>query len=172
MPLREAPRGCRDTVCTRAPQNRRSCTFTKIISMVYKAIGLMSGSSTDGLDIVFVHFQERGGKWQYELKAAACYAYEKDWEERLLGAASLPAAGYLLLHSAYGHYLGQAVIRFMEEMDIHLQVDLVASHGHTAFHLPSEGMTAQLGDGAAIAAETGLAVVSDLRALDVALGGQ
>lgn len=140
--------------------------------MVYKAIGLMSGSSTDGLDIVFAHFQERGGKWGYELKAAACYAYEKDWEERLLAAASLPAAGYLLLHSAYGHYLGRSVIRFMEEMEIHLQVDLVASHGHTVFHLPAEGMTAQLGDGAAIAAETGLAVVSDLRALDVALGGQ
>jgi anhydro-N-acetylmuramic acid kinase len=52
------------------------------------------------------------------------------------------------------------------------KVNLIASHGHTTFHLPAQKMTHQLGDGAAIAAITGLPVISDLRSLDVALGGQ
>jgi anhydro-N-acetylmuramic acid kinase len=51
-------------------------------------------------------------------------------------------------------------------------VALIASHGHTTFHCPEKGMTAQLGDGAAIAAETRLPVVSDLRAIDISFGGQ
>ncbi|GAA4320485.1 anhydro-N-acetylmuramic acid kinase [Compostibacter hankyongensis] len=140
--------------------------------MVYKVIGLMSGSSLDGLDIVFVQLQERGGKWSYTLEAAACYEYEEEWKSRLMRAPGLSAREYLLLHADYGHYLGKKVNAFLEEMNLQLQAHLIASHGHTVFHLPEQGMTAQLGDGAAIAAETGLAVVSDLRALDVALHGQ
>jgi anhydro-N-acetylmuramic acid kinase len=64
------------------------------------------------------------------------------------------------------------VNRFIEENKLNYQVALIASHGHTTFHLPAKKMTAQLGDGAAIAAETGLPVVTDLRALDIAFGGQ
>jgi anhydro-N-acetylmuramic acid kinase len=52
------------------------------------------------------------------------------------------------------------------------QVQLIVSHGHTSFHLPSRKMTAQLGDGAALAARTSINVVNDLRAMDTALGGQ
>jgi anhydro-N-acetylmuramic acid kinase len=84
----------------------------------------------------------------------------------------MTALDYQLLHVEFGHYLGRQVNRFIEENGLHYQVALVASHGHTSFHMPAKGLTAQLGDGAAIAAETGLPVVSDLRALDVALGGQ
>lgn len=140
--------------------------------MVYKAIGLMSGSSLDGLDIVFAHFHDQAGVWNYEIKAAACYPYEREWADRLRLAPELSASAYLLLHSGYGHYLGEKTARFTEEHGIELQADLIASHGHTAFHMPVAGMTAQLGEGAAIAAEMNMAVVTDLRALDVALGGQ
>lgn len=140
--------------------------------MIYKAIGLMSGSSLDGLDIVFATFHENAGKWSYEIAEAECYPYTKEWGARLRDAASLTALEYQLLHTDYGHYLGEQVNRFIEEKDLHYQVALVASHGHTVFHLPAKRMTAQLGDGAAIAAETKLPVVSDLRALDVAFGGQ
>jgi len=90
----------------------------------------------------------------------------------LKGAGDLSAREYLLLHSAYGQYIGEEVNRFIKENDLDFKVQLVASHGHTVFHLPARGMTAQLGDGAAIAAATGLQVVTDLRSLDVALGGQ
>lgn len=139
--------------------------------MVYRVIGLMSGSSLDGLDIAFVEFHEQAGAWSYEVKATACYAYSEDWIEKLKKATSLNALEYQLLHTAYGHYTGQLVNSFIEENDLEYKVQLIASHGHTTFHVPSQQMTAQLGDGAAIAAITGINVVSDLRAMDVALGG-
>lgn len=140
--------------------------------MVYKVIGIMSGSSLDGLDLVFAEITENGGAWGAEIVAAACYAYEPDWQQRLQRATTLHALEYQLLHAQYGHYLGQSVNRFIEENNLQYQVAFIASHGHTTFHVPEQKMTAQLGDGAAIAAETGLPVISDLRALDVAFGGQ
>lgn len=140
--------------------------------MVYRAIGLMSGSSLDGLDLVFAEFHEQGGKWSYTIEAAACSPYSKEWVERLSTATSLSARDYCLLHTDYGHYLGEQVNTFIEKNGLQYQVAVVGSHGHTTFHLPAQGMTAQLGDGAAIAAETGVPVVSDLRVMDVALGGQ
>lgn len=139
--------------------------------MVYRVIGLMSGSSLDGLDIAFVEFHEQAGTWTYEIKAAECYAYSEEWTERLKKATRLNALDYQLLHTAYGHYIGQLVNAFIEEYSLHYQVQLIASHGHTTFHLPAQKMTGQLGEGAAIAAVTGINVVSDLRAMDVALGG-
>jgi len=147
--------------------------------MVYKVIGLMSGSSLDGLDIAYVYLQERVSSakdaprnWEYTFLHTACYPYTKEWKDRLAGATELSALDYQLLHVEYGHYLGREVLRFIEENGLHYQVQLIASHGHTTFHLPARKMTAQLGDGAAIAATTGINVVSDLRAMDLALGGQ
>jgi len=140
--------------------------------MLYRAIGLMSGSSLDGLDIVFASFNEQGGKWDFEIIQASCYEYTDEWIQNLKNAIHLPAKEYLLLHSSYGHYLGEQARRFIEEKQIQFQASLIASHGHTTFHIPGQKMTAQLGDGAALAAKTGLPVVTDLRALDVALGGQ
>lgn len=140
--------------------------------MVYRAIGLMSGSSLDGLDIVFAEIQENGGKWTYEIQFADCYPYTEEWINKLKQATSLSALDYQLLHAEYGHYLGQQVNRFIDENELQYKVAVVASHGHTTFHIPSKKMTAQLGDGAAIAATTQLPVVSDLRSLDIAFGGQ
>ena len=140
--------------------------------MIYRAIGLMSGSSLDGLDIAFVSFTEQGGKWSYQIENAATYSYDANWSNALKSFDSLSSREYLLLHAKYGHYLGQQVNKFIDENNLHFKVALIASHGHTSFHMPAEGMTAQLGDGAAIAAETGLTVISDLRSLDVALNGQ
>lgn len=140
--------------------------------MVYRAMGLMSGSSLDGLDIIFAEFLENGGQWSFELLEAGCQPYPEEWKSRLSGATGLTARDYLLLHSDYGHYTGQQVNAFIDQYNLHYKVAVIGSHGHTSFHLPAQQMTAQLGDGAAIAAETGLPVVSDLRALDVAFGGQ
>ena len=146
--------------------------------MVYKVIGLMSGSSLDGLDIAYVHLQERLATrqapkgWDFELVKADCYPYSDDWRGRLAVARGLSALDYQLLHVEYGRYLGQQVLRFVRENGLEYQVQLVVSHGHTTFHEVGRHMTAQLGDGAALAATARVNVVSDLRAMDVALGGQ
>ena len=140
--------------------------------MIYKAIGLMSGSSLDGLDIAYTHYQQTGGTWSYDIIHAGCYGYTDEWKEKLASATMLSALDYCLLHTAFGHYLAEQVNSFIETHSLHHKVDLVSSHGHTSFHHPAQRMTAQLGDGAALAAGTGLPVVSDLRAMDVALGGQ
>jgi anhydro-N-acetylmuramic acid kinase len=140
--------------------------------MIYRVIGLMSGSSLDGLDIAFVELHENAGKWQYEIKAADTYPYSEEWIKQLRGAVNYNALDYQLLHTAYGHYIGGQVNKFIARHNLQYQVQLIASHGHTTFHVPSKKMTGQLGDGASIAAITGINVVSDLRAMDMALGGQ
>ncbi len=140
--------------------------------MIYRAIGIMSGSSLDGLDIVFAEIIENGGQWSYQILHADCLAYTEEWIEKLKDATTLSALDYQLLHTQYGHYIGRCVNQFISTYQLQYKVALIASHGHTAFHIPSQKMTAQLGDGAAIAAVTQLPVVSDLRAMDIALSGQ
>jgi anhydro-N-acetylmuramic acid kinase len=147
--------------------------------MIYKVIGLMSGSSLDGLDIAYVHLQERVSGtaqaprgWDFQFIHTDCYAYSPEWRARLAGATGLSAREYLLLHAEYGRYVGELVGSFIAGKGLEFQVQLIASHGHTVFHDPARRMTAQLGDGSAIAAVTGINVVSDLRSMDVALGGQ
>ena len=132
----------------------------------------MSGSSLDGLDIAFIEFEEIGGKWNYDIKASDCPAYNFEWSERLANAHKLFAFDYLLLHADYGKYLAEKTNEFIEAHHLQHQVQLISSHGHSVFHSPAQGMTAQIGDGAVIAAITGVNVVSDLRAVDVAFGGQ
>jgi anhydro-N-acetylmuramic acid kinase len=139
--------------------------------MVYRAIGIMSGSSLDGLDLVFTEFQETAGKWNFEVKASACIEYD-EWKSKLASAKDLSARDYQLLHIEFGHFLGGQVNEFIQKNSLDYQVQLVSSHGHTVFHQPAQKMTAQVGDGASIAAITGLHVVSDLRSLDVAFGGE
>ncbi len=140
--------------------------------MFYKVIGVMSGSSLDGLDLVFCELNETGGKWNYTIIAAACFEYEPEWVDKLKNAINLNAYHYLLLHTEFGKYIGEKINYFIEKNNLQFQVQLIVSHGHTTFHTPQLRMTAQLGDGATIAATTGINVVSDLRAMDIALGGQ
>lgn len=132
----------------------------------------MSGSSLDGLDIVYTELHENGGQWSFEILEAECYPYSREWADKLRNAIHLSALEYQLLHTEYGRFLGTSVNRFISDKGLDYKVALVASHGHTTFHHPEKGMTAQLGDGATIAAVTKGIVVSDLRALDVAFGGQ
>jgi len=136
----------------------------------YAVIGLMSGSSLDGLDLVCCRFFFDNGVWSYTVEASECMAYPEEI------AASLRAAFYKnsteinKLNLVYGKYLGEQTHRFMQKF--HLHPDFIASHGHTIFHRPSEGYTLQIGDGQAIASETGLMVINDFRSLDVLRGGQ
>lgn len=140
--------------------------------MIYRVIGIMSGSSMDGLDIAFTEFTETGGKWSFEIIAADCIGYNHEWKNKLQAAPNLSALDYQLLHTEFGRFIGQQINSFINKYQLHHKVHLIASHGHTVFHFPSQKITAQIGDGASIAAETKLAVVSDLRAMDLAFGGQ
>ncbi len=140
--------------------------------MVYKVIGLMSGSSLDGLDIAHVQLEEVRGQWSYQLLHTACKPYNDEWLSLLQQAANLSVSAFLKLNTRYGRYLGEQINDFIAENAIQHQVHFIVSHGHTVFHEPGSQTTFQLGDGASIAAVSGLPVISDLRALDVALGGQ
>lgn len=140
--------------------------------MKYSAIGLMSGSSLDGLDIALAEFSETNHHWSFQILKTGCYPFSSRWKLRLSSATGLPAEAYLLLHTEFGKYCGEQVRRFLKETNIRKKWAVIGSHGHTTFHAPQKGMTHQLGDGATIAAISGIPVVSDLRMLDVALGGQ
>ena len=132
----------------------------------------MSGSSLDGLDIAYVQLTETRGQWAFEIIHAACVPYNEDWLHQLKHIHQLSVPDFLRLHTSYGHYTASAVKQFMDEHDLEHKVHFIASHGHTAFHDPATKTTFQLGDGAAISAQTSLPVITDLRAMDVAHGGQ
>ncbi len=133
------------------------------------AIGTMSGTSLDGIDIALCSFSESDKSWNYKIVEAETIAYPVFWTEKLKGAHDLNAQEFLLLNNEYGRYTGELISRFMHGKNI---PQLIASHGHTIFHQPEKRLTFQLGNGAAIAAATGITTVCDFRNFDVALGGQ
>jgi anhydro-N-acetylmuramic acid kinase len=134
------------------------------------ALGIMSGTSLDGLDLALCRFDTMNGQWKYRIIKAETIPYPPEWQQSLLKAPEADALTISLLHASYGRWIGQACNVFLTGSSIKPQ--LIASHGHTIFHRPGEGMTLQIGSGAAIAAETGITNVCDFRSLDVALGGQ
>ena len=139
--------------------------------MVYKVIGSMSGSSLDGLDLVFVEIEEKGGNWSFQVLQADCMPFENELKEQLKNAPMLSARELASLDAAFGAYIGKQILQFIEKNALQYKVALIASHGHTVFHHPPH-YTTQIGNGAFVAATTSLPVVSDLRTMDVAMGGQ
>lgn len=136
----------------------------------YRVLGLMSGTSLDGLDLALVEFTA-GKRWTFDLLKGATYAYDRKWEKILDTAHTLSGNDLIERHAAYGRYLGERCVSFLQKAKPD-RIDLIASHGHTIFHQPEKGITFQLGDGAALHAVTGIPVVSDFRSLDVSLGGE
>jgi len=141
------------------------------MQQTYRVIGLMSGTSLDGLDIAYCIFSEQGKTWKFSIEKAATVNYDGNWRKVLQQAHKLSAADILKLHNTYGEYLGKATAKFIKDNAIK-KVDFVASHGHTIFHQPEKKFTFQLGSGAALTAACKLPVVNDFRSLDVALNGQ
>ena len=137
----------------------------------YKVIGLMSGTSLDGVDIASCVIRRMDGTWAFAIEHAQTVQYSSNWKKKLQAASDMRADDLLALHSAYGNYLGVLVRAFRTKRRIR-SVDFIASHGHTIFHQTSRGLTFQLGNGMALHAATDLPVVYDFRSLDVALGGQ
>lgn len=137
---------------------------------VLKAIGLMSGTSLDGLDICFAQFWKENSKWNFKILKAETLPYPKDLEDQLRNSIHLSSQDLLALNSGYGFYLGKAVRNFIENNQIE-KIDLIASHGHTVFHQPKRKFTLQIGDGRAIKTMTEIPVIYDFRSQDVLLGG-
>lgn len=138
----------------------------------YHIIGLMSGSSLDGLDMAYCQFQVSDGHQilSWKILEAATLPYSPSWQERLRGLPTANALELAQTDVAYGSLIGELVNDFIQEHD--LKPDFIASHGHTIFHYPAQKMTLQIGEGAAIAAATGYPVICDFRTKDIALGGQ
>ncbi len=136
----------------------------------FTAIGLMSGTSLDGLDICFCRFTYDNNKWDYAILATETHAYPKTIKQQIATAQNMNALEFVAFHSSYGKYTGEVVKAFMNKY--HVQPNIIASHGHTIFHQPEKGFTVQIGSGAHIAVETGVDTVCDFRTTDVAAGGQ
>lgn len=136
----------------------------------HRVIGIMSGTSLDGVDLAGCSFTQRDDGWKYTIHCGETIPYPEDWSRRLRELEKGSALDFVRTDSEYGHYLGRLAAGFIARHDF--RPGFIASHGHTIFHRPDQGYTAQIGLGAAIAAETGLPVVSDFRTTDVALGGQ
>jgi anhydro-N-acetylmuramic acid kinase len=133
-------------------------------------IGLMSGTSLDGLDIAYIKFTN-SDHLCYEIIHATTLPYSDDWKSKLKNAYFASAVEITKLNADYGRFLGEKVLEFTNAYAID-KIDFVASHGQTIFHNPSQGYTLQIGNGASLAATCNLKVISDFRTQDVALGGQ
>ncbi len=134
-------------------------------------IGLMSGSSLDGLDIATVKF--RMGKPEhisFELMHQASVNYPEEWHKKLGEAFYTDQESLKKLDVEYGKFLGEATARFIDATQF--KPDFIASHGHTVFHRPDLGYTLQIGNGQAIADKCKTLAINNFRSEDVCKGGQ
>ena len=136
----------------------------------YFVVGLMSGTSLDGIDFVYVKFDKKNYT-NFELLASKTVDYSDLWKIELQKAISYSEEKLKQLNVAYGVLLGEEVNEFIKEFKVD-HIDFVASHGHTILHQPEKRITLQIGDGQVIANLTKKKVVCDFRTQDVKLGGQ
>ncbi|WP_299161201.1 anhydro-N-acetylmuramic acid kinase [uncultured Eudoraea sp.] len=137
---------------------------------IHKVLGLMSGTSLDGLDLAYCHIWKKLDRWKFEIKETRAISYDADMRSSLQNSIDLPADELLILHNTYGSWLGQQAREFIEEKD--LEVDIISSHGHTTHHQPEQGLTFQIGSGQHLANVSRHKVVCDFRSNDVSLGGE
>lgn len=133
-------------------------------------LGLMSGSSRDGLDMALVRFSRDEGRWHYQFLASETIAYPVSLRDELLAAYTYRADQLAALDARLGRYFGEKCREFIDGQSSKPQ--LIASHGHTLYHQPALGFSQQIGHPAHIAAQTGINVAADFRSMDIALGGQ
>jgi anhydro-N-acetylmuramic acid kinase len=136
----------------------------------YKVVGLMSGTSLDGLDIAFCNFTLENSNWKFSIEKAETIPYSKDWKHKLKISTELNGLELTKLDLDLGTYFGQKTKEFLKKHN--LSPDFIASHGHTIFHQTDINLTLQIGNGFCILKETGINVINNFRALDVILGGQ
>lgn len=136
----------------------------------YNVIGLMSGTSLDGLDLAYCQFFKKNEIWEFKIVNTKSVDYTTDFKALLKNAINLPVPEFTKLHNSYGTWLGEQVKLFVDKHN--LEVNFIASHGHTTHHKPEKGFTLQIGSGQHLANASGLQTICDFRNNDVALGGQ
>ena len=136
----------------------------------YSVLGVMSGTSLDGIDLA--HVQLRcDGNWQFKICHAQTISYSLKWKDKLSNLTSKSKDALVSIDEDYTNLLAQVINDFIERNSIE-NLDAICSHGHTALHRPEEKLTYQLGNRSELATKTGQKVVCDFRVQDVELGGQ
>lgn len=142
----------------------------------FTVLGIMSGTSLDGIDLALVHFSKKNHRWNFTIKAANTVAYSIEWVRKLSfvkNGVEISSSEFFELEAAYSKLLVAEIAAFLKSHNIAKnQVDFIASHGHTLHHNPKLGYTTQIGSGAILSALSGIDCYSDFRTADVALGGQ
>lgn len=133
-------------------------------------IGVMSGSSLDGIDLAACSISENNGLLEWKLLDQTTVPLDDAWKKKLADAPALSGYELMKLDAAFGELIGTMVRAWLQDKE--MQKPVIASHGHTVFHDPTQGFTTQIGSGAHIAAITGLKTITQFRNLDVAHGGQ
>ena len=140
-----------------------------------KVIGLMSGTSLDGLDIAYIefNFDNSNNGSSFKIIQTKSMPYSDEFIHELKQATQLSTRDFLILDKKIGAVFGNAINDFISEFNINkAEIDAIASHGQTTFHQPENGFTSQIGCGDTIAVLTGIPVINDFRTKDVILGGQ
>ena len=132
-------------------------------------LGLMSGTSMDGLDISCARYYQKHNAWHYELIASETITYDSKIKSDLLNTFH-KVSDLEEMDVKFASCLSNYIKDFLKKYN--LQIDLISSHGHTIFHDPKNGYTKQIGLGSVIAENVGVPVVSNFRQQDIDLGGQ
>lgn len=135
----------------------------------YHVIGVMSGTSLDGLDIVKCVFEKKS-KWQFYVEKAYTVKYSKRWKKTLKYLHLKKNTEIQKTHFSYGKFIAEEITKFIKKYNLHAEI--ISSHGHTIFHNPKKKLTLQIGCGRTIAQLTKKTTITDFRSLDVKLGGQ
>lgn len=137
----------------------------------YHIIGVMSGTSLDGIDLAELHFSIINGKWHFEIQKVETIAYPPYWLNKLKKALTFSEKELENLNSEYTQFLGKTINLFIQKNQLSA-LDAVCSHGHTILHQPQKGVTLQIGNLPKLAKIIHQKVVCDFRKQDVNLGGQ
>lgn len=136
----------------------------------YNIIGLMSGTSIDGLDIAYCNFAKTSTGWSYCIKQAQTMPYPTTLKSKLKNATNISGLKLVELDWELGRYFGEKTTAFINKYK--LKPNFISSHGHTVFHQPENGFTHQIGNGESISKICKLPVINNFRALDIAYNGQ
>ena len=137
----------------------------------YHVIGVMSGTSLDGIDLAEIAFVYYENEWYFKIIAAETIPYASFWKEELREAINYSKEKLERLDFKYTEKLSEEISKFIKKHNIS-EIDAVCSLCHTVFHRPEKGLTYQIGNLPRISKMLGQTVVCDFRVQDVALGGQ
>lgn len=137
----------------------------------YTIIGVMSGTSLDGVDLAHLKFELHEQKWSFKILECETVGYSQKWIQTLQSAVDFSEKDLLKLNIKYTKLLASVISTFIEKYTIDT-IDAVCSHGHTVLHQPSKGVTLQIGNLPEISKLIHQNVVCDFRVQDVELGGQ